>query len=381
MALRLKIRSDRLEEVANLCNISPGASVGRDEGERGNPLNEPSTTFVAWTKDFEFTLSPSGPQAGTEEEVKVQGRCPACWGGLALRGEGESGVVFGIKCRVCKKSLAGKAAADEYRRVSEEAIHNARRASVGLPPTRERGRFVCKLFPHLPRRTEDEVRERIASKGEQRDRSGWLTRSDFPLGEAAYLYVEARLLVAAVSDMYASHDEAVVGFRRAATNDDPRYDERDLNRRLGSTMARGMMSAFACELAMKAISLTVSDEARRKHDLLILYRDLPESSRRRLEFDFPGITEVMGEGRQRFGRWRYFERGKKEALTAIIGTSLEQSLGKAARVFLDEAEIVGLRGGVDLKARRNVTDHGDKKEAHYRFRATMKGAENPPRLA
>ena len=146
-------------------------------------------------------------------------------------------------------------------------------------------------------------------------------------------------------------------------------------------MARGMMSAFACELAMKAISLTVSDEARREHDLLLLYRDLPESSRQRLEFDYPGIAEVMAEGRQRFGKWRYFERGKKEALTAIIGTSLEQSLGKAARVFLDEAGIVGLRGDVDLKARRDVTDQGDTKEARYRFCATLKGAENPPRPA
>jgi hypothetical protein len=344
-------------------------------------MNEPSTTFVVWSKDLECTLSPSGPEAGKEEEVKVKGRCAACWGGLALRGEGENGVVSRIKCRVCRKSLAGEAAAGEYRRVLAEAIDNAWRASMGFPPTRERGRLVCKLFPNLPRRTEGEVRQRIASKAEQRDRWRWLTRSDFPLGEAAYLYVQARLLVAAVSDMHAAHDEAVVGFRKAATNDDPRYEERDLNRRLGSTMARGMMSAFACELTMKAISLTVSDEARKEHDLLDLYCDLPESSRQRLEFDFPAIAGVVEEGRQRFGTWRYFERGKKEALTAIIDTSLEQSLGKAARVLLDEAEIVGLRGGVDLKARRDVTDHGDKKEAHYRFRATMKGAENPPKFA
>ena len=342
-------------------------------------MNEPSTTFVVWSKDLECTLSPSGPEAGKEEEVKVKGRCAACWGGLALRGEGENGVVSRLKCRVCNRSLAGEAAAEEYRRVLEEAIDNAWRASMGFPPIRERGRFVCKLFPHLPRLPEDEVRERIGSNAAQRDRREWLTRSDFPLGEAAYLYVQARLLVAAVSDLYASHDEAVVGFRMAATNDDLGGDERDLNRRLGSTMARGMMSAFACELAMKAISLTVSDEARRQHDLLLLYRDLPESSMQRLEFDSPGIAEAMEEGRQRFGRWRYFERGNKEALTAIIGSRLEQSLGKSARVLLDEAEVVGLRGGVDLKARRHVTDHGDTNTALYSFRATMKGAENPPK--
>ena len=344
------------------------------------PMNEPSITFHVWTQDFEFTVSSSGSRAGKKEEVTVKGRCAACWGGLALRGDGENGAVSYIQCRVCHKGLAGQVAAAEYRRVLKEAIDNASRAELGFPPTRERGRFVSKLFPHLPRLAEDEVRDRIASKATQKDRRRWLTRSDFPLGEAAYLYVQARLLVAAVSDLYASHDQSVVGFREAATNDDPRSDERDLNRRLGSTMARGMMSAFACELAMKAISLTVNDEARKEHDLLLLYRDLPESSRQRLDFDFPRIAEVMEGGRHRFGSWRYFERGKKEALTAIIGTSLEQSLAKAARVLLDESEIVGLRGGVDMKARRDVADHGDTTKAHYRFRATMKGAENPPKV-
>ena len=65
-------------------------------------------------------------------------------------------------------------------------------------------------------------------------------------------------------------------------------------------------------------------------------------------------------------------------MKAIIDLDLEQSLGKAARVFLDEAKMVGLRGVVDMKARRDVTDHT--KMAHYKYRATMKGAENPPKL-
>ena len=343
-------------------------------------MNDSSTTFVAWTQDFEFTLSPSGPPTGSEEDVKVKGRCAACWGGLALRGKGEIGGVTSITCRVCNEKLVGEAADAEYRRVLEEAIANVWRASMGFPPTRERGRFVCKLFPNLPRLTEDEVRRRIAANGGRKARREGLSRRDFPLGEAAYLYVQARLLVAAVNDRYASHDEAVVGFEKAETSDDPRRDERDLNRRLGSTMARGMISAFACELAMKAIALTVADEALREHDLLRLYRDLPQSIRQRLEFDYPGIAESMEEGRQRFGRWRYFEGGKREALTAIIDTNLEQSLGKAARVFLDEAEMIGLRGGVDMKARRDLKDQGDTTRAHYRFDATIRGSEMPPKL-
>ncbi len=344
-------------------------------------MSEPlTTTFVLWTQEFEFTLSPSGSQAGKEEEVKVKGRCTACWGGLVVRGKGENGVVSSIECRVCKKELAGEDADNAYRWVLEEAISNVSKTSWGFPPTREDSPFVGRLFLHLPRQTEDEVRERIASRTEEKDRRDWLTRTDFPLGHAAYLYLQARLFVAAVSDMYASHDEAVVGFRKAKTRDDPRHDEHDLNRRLGSTMARGMMSAFACELAMKAISLTVNDEAQRHHDLLRLYRDLPEPSRERIEFDFQDMPNVMNNGRHRFGKWRYFESGKKEALRAIIDSSLEKALGKAARVLLDEAETVGLRGGVDMKARRDVTDHGDTKRAHYEYHATMKGAENPPKL-
>ena len=344
-------------------------------------MHPPLDGIVVWTQDFEFPLSPSGHPTEPEAEVKVKGRCAACWGGLVLRGKGENGVVTSIACQVCNEKLAGEAADDEYRRIFKEAIDNAWRASMEFPPTRERGRFVCKLFPNLPRLTEDEFHQRIAAKDGRRNRSGWLSRQDFRAGQVAYLFLQARLLVAAVSDMYASHDEAVVGFEKVATTgDDPKYPERDLNRRLGSTMARGMMSAFACELAMKAISLTVADEALKKHDLLLLYRDLPESSRQRLEFDYPRIGEVMEEGRQRFGKWRYFERRKKEALKAIIDTSLEQSLGKAARVFLDEAEMVGLRGVVDMKARRDVMDEGDTKRARYRFDATLRGSENPPKL-
>ena len=230
-------------------------------------MSAPSTTaFVVWTQEFEFTLSPSGSQAGEDEEVKIKGRCTACWGGLVLRGEGENGVVSGIECCVCEKKLVGEDAANAYHRVLEEAANNVWKMSSGFPPTREHSPFVGKLFPHLPRQTKDDVRERIASRVERRNQREWLTRRDFPLGDAAYLYLQARLFVATISDIYASYDEAVVSFRRAKTSDDPRHDAHDLNRRLGSTMARGMMSAFACELAMKAVSLTVNDTARKTQD-------------------------------------------------------------------------------------------------------------------
>ena len=65
---------------------------------------------------------------------------------------------------------------------------------------------------------------------------GRLTQRDFPLGETVYRYAQSRLLEAAVSGLRSSHDEASVGFWRAATNDDPGEVERNLNRRLGSTV-------------------------------------------------------------------------------------------------------------------------------------------------
>ena len=40
---------------------------------------------------------------------------------------------------------------------------------------------------------------------------------------------------------------------------------------------------------MKAIRLTLMDEARQSHDLWRLYRDLPAGSRTRIEEDFPEV--------------------------------------------------------------------------------------------
>ena len=67
-------------------------------------------------------------------------------------------------------------------------------------------------------------------------------------------------------------------------------------KRLGSTMTIAMMSAFACELAMKAIRLTRMDEAQKIHDLWLLYSDLPEDSRARMEEGFPGSRFSAEEG-------------------------------------------------------------------------------------
>ncbi len=143
----------------------------------------------------------------------------------------------------------------------------------------------------------------------------------------------------------------------------------ELMMRLGSTMTIAMMSAFACELAMKAIRLTRMDEARKSHDLWLLYRDLPTDSRTRIEEDFTEVDSVLKTARHTFDKWRYFEadvggRGMK----AMIDTDRAFVLAKAARVLLDEAELMGLGYSVKVDATRTVTETDDRQHVHIKHR-------------
>ena len=106
---------------------------------------------------------------------------------------------------------------------------------------------------------------------------------------------------------------------------------RELMARMGTALVAGMAGAFACEVGMKAILVTRLDGAAKTHDLLKLYRELPDDSRRRLEGDFPEIADVLGHSRETFGRWRYFEQGiGEDAIRALVDTDRVWGLGKAA---------------------------------------------------
>ena len=119
--------------------------------------------------------------------------------------------------------------------------------------------------------------------------------------------------------------------------------------RMGTALVAGMSSAFACEVGMKAILVTRLDEAPRTHDLLKLYRELPEDSRRRLEADFASIVEVLEGSRETFGKWRYFEQGVgKEAIRGLVDTDRVWGLGKAARVIADECVVAGLNYHINI---------------------------------
>ena len=150
---------------------------------------------------------------------------------------------------------------------------------------------------------------------------------------------------------------------------------------MGANMMEAMMSAFACELAMKAICLTVKDEALKTHDLLALFNDLPKASIRRIKADYPGIDDLMMEERQRFESWRYFEnKTEGKGMIAMINPVRAQALAKAARVILDEAEVMGLSGRISLKAKQDVRVSGGRKDYNHQVTATMRGVERPAKM-
>ena len=92
---------------------------------------------------------------------------------------------------MCNKKIVGEDAANADHRVLEEANNNVWKMSLGFPPTREDSPFVGKLFPHLPRQTEDNIRERIVPEALwQRVRRGvfshplqWGSRSNLGASE------------------------------------------------------------------------------------------------------------------------------------------------------------------------------------------------------
>ncbi len=135
-------------------------------------------------------------------------------------------------------------------------------------------------------------------------------------------------------------------------------------------MMAGMNAAFACELALKAIQITHLDEARKTHDLLELYRDLPEDSKTRLKADFAEIEDELERARHTFGRWRYFETNVgEEGMQAMANTERAFALVKAARVIIDEGEIAGLTYKVDINfdAEFSVDNSDTKREKEKKF--------------
>ena len=358
------------------------------------PSSEPiATVEIEWGYDLD-RMSTTFSVADTEIEAKLRGRCKGCWGGLLARKD-DDGAWTGIRCRVCGTVVEGKKAQQEFERMQTQTMFNLMNICFGLPLRYDDGIFVQKIFPELDSLPKQEVTERVRAKLGQKKKPKTLTRHDFPLGSAGFLVMQANVLMAGVADISRPDELSVAPFSDIRIKDDgslavrisvdeikndPEYEERRLANRMGTTMTEAMTAAFACELAMKAICLTCKDEAIRTHDLRDLYEDMPEPSRKRIEADYPEISAVIETGRQTFGEWRYFERNVAESgLRAMIDTQQARALGKAARVLLDEAAMVGLDATYKMQAKRNVRVVDETKVTHDTIKLKLTGGENPPR--
>ena len=277
--------------------------------------------------------------------------------------------------------------------MSDQDASNTSQMAFGFPPKhRDVARFVSKIFPHMDRQSAEEFHERTSAEAQKGPREGWLTRSQFPGGSAGFLFLQARALMSGVErlprelsvarfwDVDVHDGSATMYVPTKELSKDTKTNENELMERLGSTMTIAMMSAFACELAMKAIRLTRMDQARKSHDLWRLYRDLPEDSGTRIEEDFPEVGSVLKKARHTFDKWRYFEANVGgRGISAMIDTDRAFVLAKAARVLLDEAELMGLGYSVDLDATRRVTRTGERQNVHVIHRMHTTAREAPPR--
>lgn len=348
---------------------------------------------VEWNRPMERSCRAS--IAGEEVSVRQKGRCRKCWGSVVGRTD-ERNEFTGIKCRVCGRALTGTEAKAEADRMDSESLLNMMRLgsnAARLIGFEEGAMFAWKIFPELERMSDEELRSHVGRHSARR--SGWLTREGFPEGSPSYFYLQAVELMAAVECLL--RFEAVARFPEAERtedgsiavaideylqpfSDDPQFPEREMMRRLGSTMSSGMLSAFACELAIKAICLTANGEAKKTHDLMALYCRLPEASRNRLVADLHDIEEIISDSRHVFGPWRYFEQSIGEsAMRGLIDTQRAWHLGKAARVLLDEGNIMGLGCDVtmDAEQRGRFAERGG--GAEYRVKVRLAAREGPPR--
>lgn len=323
-------------------------------------------------------------QPGPARTVDVSGRCKDCWGPISGT-KGSAGEWRRIECLVCGRSVSGDDAAREADAMQCEADDNMAAARVGLPANyRADALFVLKLLPDMDR-DKAKIDQRIKASLKEGRKRRRLTRHEIPPGAAGYLYAQARAFLAGLENLSdgkaaialedfeygkpqvvgldGSPDDGTLHVTGSVPLVHRKPSGRELMERMGTALVAGMAGAFACEVSMKAILITRLDEAAMTHDLLALYRELPDDSRQRLEHDFPEIAELLGHSRETFGRWRYFEQSiGEDAIRALVDTDRVWGLSKAARVIADECVVAGLNYEIGI----NTTFEFEGKPSHMR---------------
>ena len=281
----------------------------------------------------------------------------------------------------------------------EQGDHSIR-SSGGIKLAYDRktpGPFVWKIVPPLKRETHAEFKARIRKSSQAKAPAGYLGRGKFPPGSPGLLYLQAKILSDGLDSVPGFNEGAVGGFPHTERNEDgslsvyypkeeleggPPYREHRMMKMMGANMVASMSSAFACELAIKAICLTCNGLSLKSHDLYDLYRELPDESRLRIEFDYPELPQVLQEGRERFGEWRYCESAIGEpALLALTSPALSRSLLKSARVLLDEGAALGLSGSINMEAKQDVHLIDESRFAKYSYTLRVHGGESPSPIA
>ena len=349
-----------------------------------------ATVKIDWWVDFDEH------SAGEAAAAAIKGRCTNCWGRLVGQLDGNIRWTS-IECQICGRSVKGEEANHEMERMRREIVDNLPKVRRGLPAKyREDAKFVLKVLPDMER-DKAYFNRRVAAKMAEGRKKNRLSRHDFPKGEAGYLYLQASAFMAGIeslpremslvrisdydfqkphiSDVDVADDLSEMRVSGKTVGKSQKLSEQVLMQRMGLLMTAGMTAAFACELALKAILITRLDEARKTHDLLELYKDLPEDSKTRLKADFAEIEDELKRARHTFGRWRYFETNVgEEGMQAMANIERAFAMAKVARVIIDEGETSGLAYEVDInfEAKFNL-DNGDTEYWEtYKLRVTGK---------
>ena len=354
---------------------------------------------VEWNVDFDdFKLVQNGENGRKEQEEKNKWRCKECWGGVT--GRLTKGKWTGLKCRVCGLHKVGDEAQKEYEAVqnlaaTEEMYRKFKLNVIKQNPTVENRLFIVKRFPNLERRKPEEVCKNIQKN--QKGGYKMLDRKDFPAGMPSALVQEAELLMSSVAHFPLTERQSVGSPVKLVRNkegkafldfsietekyeQDVYYQQREEKVKIGTTLATAMMGAFSCELVMKAIALTCKFRTKKTHNLADLYAEMPQSSRTRVEADFPEIQQVMDEHTETFSNWRYFDMPSLEpVMRNMMNVETGRRLSKAARVLLDEAEICGLASVIEV-SKKVVVDETQEGgvSVHDHTRVEFGFDEHPP---